>query len=40
MNMIEPLMPALTAVAGAVDVFGYYVESATRVTIVQQADSK
>lgn len=33
-------IPALTAVAGATDVFGYYVESATRVTIVQQADSK
>ena len=33
-------LPALTAVAGAVDGFGYYVESATRVTLVQQADSK
>lgn len=33
-------MPALTAVAGAVDVFGYYVESASRITLVQQADSK
>lgn len=33
-------MPALTAVAGAVDVFGYYVESASRITIVAQQDSK
>lgn len=33
-------MPALTAVAGAVDVFGYYVESASRITLVQQADVK
>ncbi len=34
------VMPALTAVAGAVDVFGYYVESATRITLVQQGDVK
>lgn len=33
-------MPALTAVAGAVDVFGYYVESASRITLVAQQDSK
>lgn len=33
-------LPALTASAGAVDLFGYYVESATRITIIQQADSK
>lgn len=33
-------LPALTAIAGAVDLFGYYVESATRITIIQQADSK
>lgn len=33
-------MPALTGVAGAVDVFGYYVESASRITLVQQADVK
>lgn len=33
-------MPALTPVAGAVDLFAYYVESASRITIVQQADLK
>lgn len=33
-------MPALTATAGAVDVFGYYVESANRITLVAQQDSK
>lgn len=34
------LLPQLTGVAGAVDVFGYYVEAANRITIVQQGDSK
>lgn len=33
-------MPALTAVAGAVEVFGYYVESASRITLVVQQDVK
>jgi len=33
-------MPALTAAAGAVDVFGYYVEPDSRITLVQQPDSK
>lgn len=33
-------MPDLTGVAGAVDVFGYYIESASRITLVQQADVK
>lgn len=33
-------MPALTPVAGAIDIFGYYVESAGRITLVQQADLK
>lgn len=34
------VLPPLTASAGAVDIFGYYVESTSRITIVQQADSK
>lgn len=34
------LMPALTAAVGATDVFGYYVDSASRITLVQQADVK
>lgn len=33
-------LPALTAVAGGVDLLGYYVESATRVWIGLQGDSK
>jgi len=33
-------LPALTAVAGAVDLLGYYVESATRIWIGAQGDSK
>lgn len=34
------VVPSLTASAGAVDVIGYYVESATRITAVFQGDSK
>lgn len=33
-------MPSLTAVPGATDLFGYYVESSTRITIVKQEDTK
>jgi len=33
-------LPALTATAGAVDLLGYYVESATRIWIGAQGDSK
>lgn len=34
------VVPSLTASAGAVDLIGYYVESATRITAVFQGDSK
>lgn len=34
------VLPALTAVAGAVDLIGYYVESATRIWVGIQGDSK
>lgn len=33
-------LPGLTDVAGAVDLFGYYVESASRITVVKQGDSR
>lgn len=33
-------MPALTATTSAVDIFGYYVESASRITLVKQGDVK
>lgn len=34
------IMPGLTASAGATDVFGYYVESASRITVIKQEDLK
>lgn len=33
-------LPVLTAAAGAADLFGYYVESATKITIIPQQDTK
>lgn len=33
-------LPALTSTAGAVDVLGYYVESATRILVISQGDVK